>query len=39
MPQVLDTRLYTNEFLRTLEEAEGELERLKAEIERLKSQK
>jgi len=29
----------TNEFLRTLEEAESELERLKAEIERLKAQK
>ncbi len=28
----------TNEFLRTLEEAESELERLKAEIERLKRQ-
>lgn len=29
----------TNEFLRTLSEAENELEKLKAEIERLKSQK
>ncbi len=29
----------TNEFLRTLEEAENELEKLRAEIERLKSQK
>lgn len=29
----------TNEFLRTLEEAESELERLKAEIERLKARK
>jgi Uma2 family endonuclease len=29
----------TNEYLRTLDEAESELERLKAEIEKLKSQK
>jgi Uma2 family endonuclease len=29
----------TNEFLRTLEESENELERLKAEIERLKAEK
>jgi len=28
-----------NEFLRTLEESESELEKLKAEIERLKTQK